>query len=39
MRQTLGPPDEGNVDPNFSLSPVAARLSEVLGEAVPLRTD
>jgi 3-phosphoglycerate kinase len=39
VRQTLGPPDEGKGDPNFSLSPVAARLSELLGEAVPLRTD
>ncbi len=32
----LGRPEEGRPDPEFSLAPVAARLSELLGRAVPL---
>ncbi|MDE0062254.1 MAG: phosphoglycerate kinase [Gammaproteobacteria bacterium] len=35
----LGRPREGEFDPAFSLSPVAERLSEMLGEAVPLLRD
>jgi phosphoglycerate kinase len=35
----LGRPEEGKPDPEFSLAPVAARLSELLGRAVPLRQD
>ena len=35
----LGRPEEGKTDPEFSLAPVAARLSELLGRAVPLRQD
>jgi phosphoglycerate kinase len=33
----LGRPKEGQEDPALSLAPVAARLSELLGKAVPLR--
>ncbi len=33
----LGRPEEGKDDPALSLAPVAARLSELLGRAVPLR--
>ncbi len=32
----LGRPQEGQFDPAFSLAPVAARLGELLGQAVPL---
>ena len=32
----LGRPTEGKCEPEFSLAPVAARLSELLGRAVPL---
>ena len=35
----LGRPQEGSFDPAFSLLPVAARLSEMLGESVPLLPD
>jgi phosphoglycerate kinase len=35
----LGRPEEGKPDPQFSLAPVAARLSELLGRTVPLRPD
>ncbi|HEY1891598.1 MAG TPA: phosphoglycerate kinase [Steroidobacteraceae bacterium] len=35
----LGRPEEGKVDEALSLKPVAARLSELLGTAVPLRRD
>jgi phosphoglycerate kinase len=35
----LGRPEEGKVDETLSLKPVAARLSELLGKAVPLRRD
>jgi phosphoglycerate kinase len=35
----LGRPDEGAYDEQFSLAPVAARLSELLGRPVPLRRD
>lgn len=35
----LGRPREGEFDPAFSLSPVAERLSEMLGETVPLLHD
>ena len=35
----LGRPEEGKVDESLSLKPVAARLSELLGKAVPLRRD
>jgi phosphoglycerate kinase len=35
----LGRPEEGKADPEFSLAPVAARLSELLGRPVPLRQD
>ena len=35
----LGRPVEGRFDPNFSLSPVAERLSQLLGRAVPLLPD
>ncbi|HEX4388181.1 MAG TPA: phosphoglycerate kinase [Steroidobacteraceae bacterium] len=35
----LGRPKEGEYDPSLSLAPVAARLSELLGKPVPLRTD
>jgi phosphoglycerate kinase len=35
----LGRPEEGRPDPEFSLAPVAARLSELLGRTVPLRRD
>jgi phosphoglycerate kinase len=35
----LGRPEEGKVDATLSLKPVAARLSELLGKAVPLRRD
>src|SRR5579862_4430118 len=35
----LGRPKEGEYDPALSLAPVAARLSELLGKPVPLRTD
>lgn len=33
----LGRPTEGKYDPELSLAPVAVRLSELLGKAVPLR--
>jgi phosphoglycerate kinase len=32
----LGRPEEGQFEPEFSLAPVAARLSELLGKPVPL---
>jgi phosphoglycerate kinase len=35
----LGRPQEGKVDETLSLKPVAARLSELLGKAVPLKRD
>lgn len=35
----LGRPEEGKYAEEFSLAPVAARLSELLGKAVPLRKD
>ena len=35
----LGRPEEGRPSPEFSLAPVAARLSELLGRKVPLVTD
>jgi phosphoglycerate kinase len=35
----LGRPEEGKFDEGLSLKPVAARLSELLGKAVPLRRD
>jgi phosphoglycerate kinase len=35
----LGRPEEGKCDPQLSLSPVAARLSELLGVPVPLSRD
>ncbi|HXN11312.1 MAG TPA: phosphoglycerate kinase [Steroidobacteraceae bacterium] len=35
----LGRPEEGKPDPEFSLAPVAARLSDLLGRLVPLRQD
>ncbi|MGA7540954.1 MAG: phosphoglycerate kinase [Steroidobacteraceae bacterium] len=35
----LGRPQEGEFDEALSLKPVAARLSELLGKAVPLRRD
>ena len=35
----LGRPKEGVPDPTLSLAPVAARLSELLGQAVPLATE
>jgi phosphoglycerate kinase len=35
----LGRPEEGKVDESLSLKPVAVRLSELLGKAVPLRRD
>jgi phosphoglycerate kinase len=35
----LGRPEEGIYDEQFSLAPVAARLSELLGKPVPLRKD
>ena len=35
----LGRPKEGEPKPEDSLAPVAARLGELLGRAVPLRTD
>ncbi|MFO7276583.1 MAG: phosphoglycerate kinase [Pseudomonadota bacterium] len=35
----LGRPKEGEYDEQFSLAPVAARLSELLGKPVPLRRD
>ena len=35
----LGRPEEGRFDPVFSLLPVAHRLSELLGEPVPLLPD
>ena len=35
----LGRPAEGRIDEALSLRPVAARLSELLGKAVPLRRD
>ena len=35
----LGRPKEGEADPAFTLAPVAARLSELLGKPVPLRKD
>ncbi len=35
----LGRPDEGRYDEQFSLAPVAARLSDLLGKPVPLRKD
>ena len=35
----LGRPEEGKYDAAFSLQPVAARLSELLGKPVPLRKD
>ncbi len=35
----LGRPEEGKVDEALSLKPVAARLSELLGQSVPLRRD
>src|SRR5215475_4462549 len=35
----LGRPEEGVYDEQFSLAPVAAKLSELLGQPVPLRKD
>jgi phosphoglycerate kinase len=35
----LGRPEEGKFDPELSLSPIAAKLSELLGVPVPLRKD
>src|SRR4029077_6546674 len=35
----LGRPKEGEYDPSLSLEPGAARLPELLGKPVPLRTD
>jgi phosphoglycerate kinase len=35
----LGRPEEGKFDAEFSLAPVAAKLSELLGKPVPLVTD
>ncbi|MFO1400269.1 MAG: phosphoglycerate kinase [Steroidobacteraceae bacterium] len=35
----LGRPEEGKCEPEFSLAPVAARLSELLGKPVPLVRD
>ena len=35
----LGRPEEGQVDPAFSLAPVARRLTELLGVEVPLISD
>ncbi len=35
----LGRPEEGTLDEALSLKPVAARLSELLGQAVPLKRD
>ncbi len=35
----LGRPGEGEFDPAFTLAPVAGRLSELLGETVPLLPD
>jgi len=35
----LGRPEEGAYDEQFSLAPVAAKLSELLGKPVPLRKD
>jgi phosphoglycerate kinase len=35
----LGRPNEGQREPEFSLAPVAARLSELLGQPVPLVRD
>jgi phosphoglycerate kinase len=35
----LGRPEEGKVDEALSLKPVAVRLSELLGKAVPLKRD
>ena len=35
----LGRPEEGKFEPEFSLAPVAARLSELLGKPVPLVRD
>jgi phosphoglycerate kinase len=35
----LGRPEEGRYDPELSLGPVAAKLSELLGKPVPLRRD
>jgi phosphoglycerate kinase len=35
----LGRPEEGKFDPEFSLAPVAAKLSELLGKPVPLVAD
>src|SRR5262249_61854464 len=35
----LGRPEEGKHEEPFSLAPVAARLSELLGKSVPLRKD
>jgi phosphoglycerate kinase len=35
----LGRPEEGRYDEQFSLAPVAAKLSELLGKPVPLRKD
>ncbi len=35
----LGRPREGKFDPAFSLRPVASRLEDMLGEAVPLLSD
>jgi len=35
----LGRPEEGKYDPQLSLGPVAAKLSELLGKPVPLRRE
>ncbi len=35
----LGRPEEGKYDEQFSLAPIAARLSDLLGKPVPLRKD
>jgi len=35
----LGRPEEGKFEPQFSLAPVAAKLSELLGRSVPLQRD
>src|SRR6202162_2486307 len=35
----LGRPEEGRFEPEFSLAPVASKLSELLGKSVPLKQD
>ena len=39
MLSHLGRPEEGKYDPQLSLGPVAAKLSELLGKPVPLRRE